>query len=203
MNVKIMRPFFIALCLVLFSCSRASSEDVIINNVEVKAFVNYLFAPGSTLIKNKTEDFLLQEEYALSFLSTNMDICSSERPCNKSKESYLVFTPNFLFETENGRKKVTGADPDAFVDLFDIGKSKYYRVSATGTEGSIYGTFWLSDFSFVVYGMEFDAGFVDVFYITAKKKTSYTIDKAKRKHDADLDTFLIAKYGHVASLQSP
>jgi WD40 repeat protein len=113
-----------------------------------------------------------------------------------------MFTPNFIFETINGRIIVSGADPDAFVDLYDIKKKKVYRVRETGTEGSIYGTFWLSDISFVVYGMESDETFVEVYDIKTKTKKSYTIDKSKRKPDADLDAFLIAKYGQTESYQS-
>jgi hypothetical protein len=97
---------------------------------------------------------------------------------------------------------VSGADPDAFVDICDIREKKVYRVRQTGTEGSIYGTFWLSDFSFVVYGMESDEAFVDVYDIKVKTRTSYAIDKAKRKRDADLDAFLIAKYGQMGNFQS-
>jgi hypothetical protein len=202
MNLKTLRtllPFLI--CLVLFSCTKKTHEDAIANNAEIKVFVNYFFIPGSTLLKKRTEVLSLQDQAAQSFLST-ADICSSDSPCNRTKDYFLAFTPNFLFETINGRTIVSGADPDAFVDVCDIRENKVYRVRQTGTEGSIYGTFWLSDFSFVVYGMESDEAFVDVYDIKAKTSTSYTIDKAKRKRDADLDAFLIAKYSQVESFQS-
>ena len=202
MNLKTLRTLFLLLtCLVLFSCTKKTSEDVIANNAEVKAFVTYFFVPGSTLLKNETEAFLLQNQYAQSLVSTD-DMCSSDSPCNKTKDYFLEFTPNFLFETINGRTIVSGADPDAFVDLCDIKAKKSYRVRGTGTEGSIYGAFWLSDFSFVVYGMESDEAFIDVYDIKAKTNISYTIDKTKRKPDADVDAFLIAKYGQVESFQS-
>ena|GEM_PF-3918035 len=202
MNSKtLLTVMLFLICLVLFSCTRKTSEDVIADNAEVKTFVTYFFVPGSTLLKNATDVFLLQNQYAQSLVSTD-DICFSDSPCNKTKDYFLKFTPNFLFEIINGRKIVTGADPDAFVDLRDIKGKKSYRVRATGTEGSIYGTFWLSDFSFVVYGIESDEAFVDVYDIKAKTKTSYTIDKTKRKPDADVDAFLIAKYGQVDSFQS-
>jgi hypothetical protein len=93
---------------------------------------------------------------------------------------------------------VSGADPDAFVDICDIKGKKIYRVRQTGTEGSICGAFWLSDFAFVVYGMESDETFVEVYDIKEKKITNYTIDKTKRKRDAELGSFLIAKYGKMA-----
>lgn len=196
MNLKTLRtllPFLI--CLVLFSCTKKTHEEAIANNAEIKAFVNYFFIPSNTLLKKRTEVLSLQDQAAQSLLSS-ADICSSDSPCNRTKDYFLAFTPNFLFETINGRKIVSGADPDAFVDVCDIREKKVYRVRQTGTEGSIYGTFWLSDFAFVVYGMESDEGFVDVFDIKAKTKTSYSIDKAKRKPNADIDAFLIAKYGH-------
>jgi hypothetical protein len=202
MNSKTLQtllPFLI--CLVLFSCTKKTREDAIANHAEIKAFVNYFFVPGSTLLKKRTDVFSLQDQTAQLLLSTT-DICSSDSPCNNTKDYFLAFTPNFLFETINSRIIVSGADPDAFVDVCDIRKKKAYRVRQTGTEGSIYGTFWLSDFSFVVYGMESDEAFVDVYDIKAKTSTSYTIDKAKRKRNADLDAFLIAKYGQAESFQS-
>lgn len=191
--LRILLTFLI--CLVLFSCTKKTREDAISNSAEIKAFVTYFFVPGSALLKNETEDFLLQDRYAENLTSTG-NICSSDSPCNTTKDYFLELTPNFLFETTNGRTIVSEADPDAFVDLVDIKGKKIYRVRGTGTDGSIYGTFWLSDFAFAVYGMESDEGFVDVFDIKAKTITSYSIDKAKRKPDVDLDAFLIAKYGH-------
>lgn len=191
--LRTLLPFLI--CLVLFSCTKKTHEDAISNNAEIRAFVTYFFVPGSALLKSETVEFLLQDRYAENLASTS-DICSSDRPCNKTKDYFLELTPNFLFETTNGRTIVSEAEPDAFVDLCHIKGKKVYRVRGTGTEGSIYGTFWLSDFAFVVYGMESDEGFVDVFDIKAKIKTSYLIEKAKRKTSADLDAFLIAKYGH-------
>jgi len=202
MNLKTQRTLLLFLiCLVLFSCTKKTREDAIAGSAQVKAFMTYFFVPGSTLLKKTTEVFSLQDQYAQSLLSTD-DICSSESPCNRTKDFSLAFTPNFLLETINGRTIVSEADPDAFVDLCDIRGKKVYRVHQTGTEGSIYGTFWLSDFSFVVYGMESDEAFVDVFDISAKTRTSYTIDKAKRKPGADLDAFLIAKYGQAESFHS-
>ena len=198
-TLRTLLPFLI--CLVLFSCTKKTREDAIANHAEVKAFVSYFFVPSSTLLKKRTEVFSLQDQTAQLLLSTT-DICSSNSPCNSTKEYFLAFTPNFLIETINGRIVMSGADPDAFVDVCDVREKKVYRVRQTGTEGSIYGTFWLSDFSFVVYGMESDEAFVDVYDIKAKTSTSYTIDKAKRKRDADLDAFLIAKYGQVESFQS-
>jgi hypothetical protein len=196
MNLKTQRTLlFVLICLALFSCTKKSREDSIANNAEVKAFVTYFFVPSSTLIKNETEAFSLQDQNAEILAGTD-DMCPSDSLCNRTKDYFLEFTPNFLFETINGRTIVSEAEPDAFVDLCDIRGKKVYRVRGTGTEGSIYGTFWLSDFAFVVYGIESDEGFVDVFDIKAKIKTSYSIDKAKRKRDADLDSFLIAKYGH-------
>ena len=202
MNFKTLRILLLFLiCLVLFCCTKKSTEGVIAHNAEFKAFVTYFFIPGSTIVKNGTEGFSLSDQYAESLLSTD-DICSSDSPCNKTKEYSLAFTPNFLFETINGRTIVSGADPDAFVDLCDIRRKKVYRVRETGTEGSIYGIFWLSDFAFVVYGMESDETFVEVYDIKTKTKTSYTIDKSKRKPGADLDAFLITKYGRAESSQS-
>jgi hypothetical protein len=202
MKLKTLRtllPFIISL--VLFSCVKKTHEDAIANNAEIKAFVTYFFVPGTSLLKKRTENFSLQDQAAQGFLS-NADICSPDSPSNKTKDYSLAFTPNFLFETVNGRTIVSGADPDAFVDVCDIRGKKVYRVRQTGTEGSIYGTFWLSDLSFVVYGIEADEAFVDVYDIRSKTKTSYAIDKAKRKRDADVDSFLIAKYGKVKSYQS-
>ncbi len=192
-------PFII--CLVLLSCEKKTHEAVIDNNAEIKAFVMHFFVPGTSLIKNRTEDFSLQDQASQNLLS-NTDMCSPDSPCNRTKEYFLSFTPNFLFEIVNGRTIVSGADPDAFVDVCDIKGNKVYRVRQTGTEGSIYGIFWLSDFSFVVYGMESDDTFVEVYDIKAKTKTSYAIDKAKRRRDADLDSYLIAKYGKMESFQS-
>jgi hypothetical protein len=196
MNLKTLRtllPFLI--CLVLFSCTKKTHEEAIADNAEIKAFVNYFFIPRSTLLKKRTEVLSLQDQAAQSLLST-VDICSSDSTGNRTKDYFLALTPNFLFETINGQKIVSGADPDAYVDVCDRREKKVYRVRQTGTEGSIYGTFWLSDFAFVVYGMESDEGFVDVFDIKAKTKISYSIDKARRKPNVDLDAFLIAKYGH-------
>lgn len=192
-TLRTLLPFL--MCLLLFSCTKKTRKDAIASNAEVKAFVTYFFVSGCTLLKNETQVFLLQERDAES-LAITTDPCSPDSPCNKTKDYFLELTPNFLLETINGRTIVSEADPDAFVDLCDIKGKKVYRVRGTGTEGSIYGTFWLSDFAFVVYGMESDEGFVDVFDIKAKTKTSYSIDKAKRKPDADLNAFLIAKYGH-------
>jgi hypothetical protein len=50
--------------------------------------------------------------------------------------------------------------------------------------------------------MESDEAFVEVYDIKAKTKSNYTIDKAKRKRDADSDSFLIAKYGQLENSQS-
>ncbi len=185
----------------MFSCVKKTHKDAVVNNAEVKAFVTYFFVPGASLLKNRTENYSLYDQTAQNLLS-NADMCSPDSPCNRTKEFFLAFTPNFLFETVNGRTIVSGADPDAFVDVCDIKEKKVYRVRQTGTEGSIYGTFWLSDFSFVVYGMESDEAFVEVYDIKSKTKTSYSIDKAKRKRNADLDAFLIAKYGKMESFQS-
>ncbi len=191
----------IIICVSLFSCMKTTREDAIANNGEIKAFVAYFFLPGTSPVKNRTENFSLQDQAAQRPLSS-VDICSPDSPGNKAKDYFLAFTPNFLFETANGQTIVSGADPDAFVDVCGIKEKKVYRVRQTGTEGSIYGTFWLSDYSFVVYGMESDEGFIEVYDIKAKTKTSYTIDKAKKKRDADLDSFLIAKYGEMKSFQS-
>jgi hypothetical protein len=180
MNLKTLRtllPFLI--CLVLFSCTKKTHEEAIADNAEIKAFVNYFFIPRSTLLKKRTEVLSLQDQAAQSLLST-VDICSSDSTGNRTKDYFLALTPNFLFETINGQKIVSGADPDAYVDVCDRREKKVYRVRQTGTEGSIYGTFWLSD----------------VFDIKAKTKISYSIDKARRKPNVDLDAFLIAKYGH-------
>jgi len=198
-TLRTLMPFLI--CLVLFSCTKKTHEDAIANNAEIKAFVTYFFVSSTPLQKNRTEDFSLQNQAAQSLL-INVDMCSPDSPCNRTKDYSLAFTPNFLFETVNGRTIVSGADPDAFVDVCDIKGKKVYRVRQTGTEGSIYGTFWLSDFSFVIYGMESDEAFVEVYDINAKIKTNYTLDKTKRKRDADTDSFLIAKYGKVESFQS-
>lgn len=198
-KLRTLFPFIIGL--LLFSCVKKTHEDAIVNNPEIKAFVTYFFVPGVSLLKNGTEDFSLQDQAAQNLLS-NAAMCSPDNPCNRTKEYFLAFNPNFLFETVNGRTIVSGADPDAFVDVCDIKGKKVYRVRQTGTEGSIYGTFWLSDLSFVVYGMESDEAFVEVYDIKEKTKTSYAIDKAKRKSDADLDEFLIAKYGKMESFQS-
>ncbi len=199
LTLRTLIPFLI--CLVLFSCTKKTHEDAIANNAEIRAFVNYFFVPGTTLLKKHTENFSLQAQAAQSLLSSD-DICSPVSPCNRTKDYFLAFTPNFLFETVNGRTTVSGADPDAFVDVCDIKGKKVHRVRQTGTEGSIYGTFWLSDFSFVVYGMESDEAFVEVYDIKAKTKSNYTIDKAKRKRDADSDSFLIDKYGPLENFQS-
>lgn len=189
------------ICLVLFSCEKKTHETTISDNTEIKAFVTYFFVPGISLIVNRTEEFSLQNQAAQDLLS-NTYICSSDSPCNNTKEYFLAFTPNFLFETADGQITVSGADPDAFVDIGDIKRKKVYRVRQTGTEGSIYGAVWTSDFSFVVYGVESDEAFVELYDIKTKIKTSYTIDKAKRKRDVDPDSFLIAKYGKMESFQS-
>ena len=197
--LRTLLPFFI--CLVLFSCTKKTHEDAIANNAEIRAFINYFFVPGATLLKKQAEDFSLQDQVAQSLLSID-DICSPDSPCNRTKDYILAFTPGFLFETVNGRTIVSGADPDAFVDVCDINKKKVHRVRQTGTEGSIYGAFWLSDFSFVVFGMESDEAFVEVYDIEAKTKSNYTIDQAKRKRDAASDSFLIAKYGQLEKFQT-
>jgi hypothetical protein len=202
MHLKTLRTLLpLLICLALFSCTKKTREDAIATNAEIKAFVNYFFVPYSTLFKKRTEVFSLQDQAAQSLLRA-ADLCSPDTPCNRTKDYFLAFTPNFLFEAINGRIIMLGADPDAFVDVCDIGEEKVYRVRQTGTEGSIYGTFWLSDFSFVVYGMESDEVFVDVYDIKSKTKTSYAIDRAKRKRDADPDAFLIAKYGQMEKFQS-
>jgi len=175
---------------------KETREDDLAKNAEIKSFVAYFFVPGTSLKKKRSEDFTLREQASQNLLGSD-DICSSDSPCNRTKDYSLEFTPNFLFETVNGRTIVSGADPDAFVDICDIKGKKVYRVRQTGTEGSIYGAFWLSDFAFVVYGMESDEAFVEVYDIKEKNTTNYTIDKIKRKRDADLDSFLIAKYGKM------
>lgn len=195
-----MHALLIFLCLVLFPCHTKAGEGFLVNNGEVRAFLNHFFAPGSSLQKEKTEALLFGD--GIGFVSTGVEMCTSDSPCNRTKEYFLEFTPNFLFETRNGRK-IVWADPDAFVDLCDIRKLKCYRLRSTGTDGSIYGTCWVTDFAFVVYGIEYDAGFVEVFDIKARTKTSYTIDKARRKADADRDAFLIVRYGEVAAFQAP
>jgi len=180
---------------------KETRENDFAKNAEIKAFVTYFFVPGTSLLKNRTEGFSLQDQASQSLLSDG-DVCSPDTPCNKTKDYFLSFTPNFLFETVNDRTVVSGADPDAFVEVCNVKGEKVYRVRQTGTEGSIYGTFWLSDFSFVIYGMESDEGFVEVYDIKAKTKTSYTVDKAQRKRDADLDSYLITKYGKMESFRS-
>jgi hypothetical protein len=49
--------------------------------------------------------------------------------------------------------------------------------------------------------MESEEGFIDVIDIKAKTKTSYSIDKAKRRRDADVDAFLIARYSQIKSFR--
>ena len=165
-----------------------------IGNAEIKAFVSYFFVPGSTPVLRETELFELRDQAAQDLLSSD-DICSANRPCNNTKEYFLEFTPNFIFETTHDETTIAEADPDSFVDLCDIKKKKYYRVIGTGTEGSIYGTYWLSDYSFIVYGMESNDGFIDIFDIKAKTRKSYVIDSAKRKTNADPAAFLMTKNG--------
>lgn len=207
MKLKILRTLLLfMICLGLFSCEKKTLEDAIANNPEIKSFVTYFFVPSASLSKLGAESFSLQDRAAQTLLSAT-DICSPDNQsgmqftCNKSQDYSLAFTPNFIFTTEDGRIIVSGADPDAFVDICDIKKKKVYRVRQTGTEGSVYGTFWLSDFSFVVYGIESDETFVEVYNIAAKTKTSYTIDKSKRKRDAAPDSFLLAKYGKLENFQ--
>ncbi len=201
MNSTTLRGVAIFLmCLVMFSCERKTHEDAIADNAEIRAFVDYFFVPGSALLKQEAGLFSLHDQAAQNLLSV-ADMCSLDSPCNKTREYSLQFTPNFLFETVSGRTILTGADPDAFVDVCDIKGKKVYRVRQTGTEGSIYGTFWLSDFSFVVYGMESNEAFIEVYDIKAKTIASYAIDRAIRKRDAVPDSFLIAKYGNIESFQ--
>jgi hypothetical protein len=201
MKLKKLKPLlFLIICLSLFSCMKEMHEDSIVNNSEIKAFVAYFFVQGTSLTKNRTENFTLQDQSSQNLLST-ADICSPGSPCNKANDYSLTFTPNFVFETVEGRTVILGADPDAFVDVCDLKGKKVYRVRQTGTEGSIYGTFWLSDYSFAVYGIEINEAFVEVYDIKAKIKTSFTIDKAKRKGNADSDSFFIAKYGKIEVFQ--
>jgi hypothetical protein len=185
---------------VFFACNRKMTATNLANNAEIRTFLNYFFLPGSSLTKVSTEPISLKEPTG-NFKSSGT--CPPNRLCNPTKEYYLVFTPNFRFERENGKISVSEAGPDAFVDLFAVKQSAYYRLSQTGPMGSIYGAFWLSEFSFVDYGMGSSGGFIEVFDIKALSRTTYIVEKSKKKPSADLHLFLISKYGTRPEMYGP
>ncbi len=142
------------------SCGGPRAGDALADSSEVRAFLSHFFVPGTALRGERPEALALGA--GMELLSAGDDVCA-DGLCNVTREYFLEFTPNFLFETRGGRKVVVGADPDAFVDLCELREARCHRVRGTGTNGDILGTFWLSRASFVVYGIESGAGFVEVF----------------------------------------
>ena len=102
--------------------------------------------------------------------------------------------------TKNGRKVVEELEPDCFVDLLDLKAKKVQRVASIGTTGTIYGTNWVSEMAFTVYGLEEDAGFVMIIDLRENKETHYSINKRFRNQGGSQDTFLIEKYGQDQAL---
>ncbi|MGB8931262.1 MAG: hypothetical protein WCC48_08450 [Anaeromyxobacteraceae bacterium] len=182
------------------SCDRPRAGDVVAGSGEVRDFLGHFFLPGTALRGEPPEALSLGE--GMELLSTGADPCSSGR-CNETREYLLEFTPSFLIATRGGRKVVVGADPDAFVDLCDLREARCHRVRGTGTDGDILGTTWVSDASFVVYGIEAGEGFVEVFDLKARTLTTYVADHDRMKPGADRDGFVIARYAGVAGLQAP
>lgn len=181
------------------SCERPRAGDVLAGSVEVGSFLSHFFMPGTQLRGERPEELSLGE--GMELLSTGEDVCS-DGLCNETRDYFLEFTPNFLFQTRGGRKVVVGADPDAFVDLCEPRQARCHRVRATGTDGDILGTFWLAGESFVVYGLESGAGFVEVFDLRARTRTTWVADRDRARPGADRDEFVIARYGGVAGLQA-
>lgn len=181
------------------SCGGPRAGDALADSSEVRAFLSHFFVPGTALRGERPEALALGA--GMELLSAGDDVCA-DGLCNVTREYFLEFTPNFLFETRGGRKVVVGADPDAFVDLCELREARCHRVRGTGTNGDILGTFWLSRASFVVYGIESGAGFVEVFDLQARTRTTWVVDRDRRRPGADCDEFVIARYAGLARLHS-
>lgn len=173
--------------------------DALAGSGEVRAFLSYFFLPGTELRGKPPEALSLGEGMALQ--STGDDLCA-DALCNGTREYFLEFTPNFLFATRGGRRVVVGADPDAFVDLCALRTARCHRLRGTGTDGEILGTFWLSNASFVVYGIESGEGFVEVYDLQTGTRTKQVADRDRARLGADRDAFLLARYGSDPRLQT-
>lgn len=180
------------------STGKPAAGDALAGSGEIRAFLSHFFVSGTELREEPPEALSLGEGTALS--STGDDVCG-DALCNRTRECFLEFTPNFLFATRGGRKVVVGADPDAFVDLCRLRTARCHRVRQTGTDGDILGTFWSSDTSFVVYGVESGEGFVEVFDLLAGTRTKHVADRDRARPGADRDAFVIDRYGGVPRLQ--
>ena len=184
-----------ALCLVVVSCTRRSPEDLIKTNQEIKTFLNYFFAADYALKEERSEEFIRNGQYV-----ADLSIENAPNNCNQSKSYCLAYIPGFEIVNKNGCKVVEELEPDCFVDLLDLKAKKVQRVASIGTTGTIYGTDWVSEVAFTVYGLEEDTGFVMIINLGENKETHYSINKKFRKQGANPDTFLIEKYGQDQAL---
>jgi hypothetical protein len=62
-------------------------------------------------------------------------------------------------------------------------------------QGIIYGTNWVSEMAFAVYGFWEGEGFVTIIDLGENKEIHYSISKRFRKKGVSQDAFLIEKYG--------
>lgn len=177
----------------------SSAGNALAGSAEVGAFLRHFFLSGTKLRGKPPEALALGEGMALQ--APPSGVCT-EVPCNGTGDYFLEFTPSFLFATRGGRKVVVGADPDAFVDLCGLRTARCHRIRGTGTEGDILGTFWLSDGSFAVYGIESGEGFVEVYDLEAKTRMKYVADRDRALPRADRDAFVLARYGSDLRLQA-
>lgn len=172
-----------------------SPEDLIKTNQEIKTFLNYFFVADYALKEERSEEFIRDGQYV-----ADLSIENAPNNCNQSKFYCLAYIPWFEIVTKNGLKVLEDLEPDSFVDLLDLKAKKVQRVASIGTTGAIYGTNWVSEVAFTVYGLEEDAGFVMIIDLAENKETHYSINMKFRKQGANPDTFLIEKYGQDQAL---
>jgi hypothetical protein len=184
------RVALFASCLALLACSSPNPPDAIRGNGEIGTFLNVFFQPGSILTRESSAAFAAGGQVV-----ENLSIGDAPDNCNQSKSHCLAYLPGFEIVAENGRKVVQRQEPDDFVDLLDLSAKTVQRVASMGTPGTIYGTCWLTGSAFAVYGVEGQAGFVNVFDIKEQTLTRYSVDKRFALAGASQNDFLIAKYG--------
>jgi hypothetical protein len=196
MNSLIRITILLALYLFVLSCTSRSSEDFIKANPEINKFLNYFFVPGYVMKREQIKKFARDGQYI-----PNLSIQDAPNNCNMSKSYCLHYIPGFEIATEKGHKVIKRLEPDDFVDLLDLKAKKVQRVASIGTIGTIYGTSWVSEEAFAVYGFEEEAGFVKIIDLGENKETYYSIDKKFSKQGVSQDAFLIEKYGQDQALK--
>lgn len=192
LKITLLLSFFI-----YSACSPKIQNSNLMTHPKVKAFIQYFYMDESAMVFEKSESLDLLPLGSQANKTLLKDICSAAQKnfqCNATKEYILDFTPDFSIEQKNGRNTITELSPDSFADLLDIKKSKWYRLDSRGSDGSIYETFWYSAYSFVIYGMDSDGGFLTLFNLKKKTRKIYSFREALKKQKADPDIFLLSLY---------